>query len=150
MIYLLGRPSMAALKTCFKCSESKPRTEFYAHKMMDDGLLGKCKECAKRDVAARRQENIEAVREYDRQRSTLPHRVALRGAITKRWLATYPDRRRAQILLGNALKRGDVKRQPCWICGATEVEGHHPDYSAPLDVVWLCVPHHRQTHAMVP
>lgn len=39
----------------------------------------------------------------------------------------------------------------CQQCGeTTETEAHHPDYSQPLAVQWLCVPchraHHRKTH----
>ena len=40
------------------------------------------------------------------------------------------------------LKRGKLERKPCEVCGALEVEGHHPDYTKPLDVVWLCHRHH--------
>jgi hypothetical protein len=32
--------------------------------------------------------------------------------------------------------------QPCEVCGATKVEKHHPDYSKPLEVRWLCREHH--------
>ena len=58
----------------------------------------------------------------------------------------YPERHRAKYAVKNAIKRGKLVAQPCWVCGETKTHGHHPDYGAPLDVVWLCEPHHRQVH----
>jgi len=40
------------------------------------------------------------------------------------------------------VKRGKVTKRPCTVCGAKKVEAHHPDHSRPLDVIWLCRPHH--------
>lgn len=42
--------------------------------------------------------------------------------------------------------RGNIVRKPCAKCGATEAEKHHPDYSKPLDIVWLCRPCHLKAH----
>jgi len=62
------------MKRCFKCGQEKELDEFYVHKEMADGRLGKCKKCTKRDVSDHRGKNIESIREYDRRRSGLPHR----------------------------------------------------------------------------
>lgn len=139
---------MTRSKECFKCKSVKPLTEFYKHKYMADGHLNKCKECAKNDVAKHREENIEAIREYDRKRSNLPHRVKQRKEINEKWRKDHPDRKNAHTKLRRAVKNGVVKQQPCWVCGE-KAEAHHPDYSRPLDVVWLCTIHHRQAHALL-
>lgn len=44
-----------------------------------------------------------------------------------------------------ALRRGRLTRQPCEVCGE-RAEMHHPDYSQPLLVRWLCPVHHRDVH----
>jgi hypothetical protein len=41
-------------KKCFKCGVIAPTTEFYRHPEMGDGLLGKCKCCARKDVKINR------------------------------------------------------------------------------------------------
>lgn len=42
-------------KICFKCNLEKPLFEFYKHKAMSDGFLGKCKLCTKNDTRIREQ-----------------------------------------------------------------------------------------------
>lgn len=139
---------MTHSKECFKCKTIKPLDEFYKHPYMADGHVNKCKECNKKDVTKNREKNIEKIREYDRKRSNLPHRVQLRKDITKRWGKNHPDRKKAQQILRKAVMNGFVKKQLCWVCGEN-AEAHHPDYSSPLDVVWLCSSHHKQAHALV-
>lgn len=140
---------MAALKTCFKCGAEKPRTEFYRHPAMADGLLGKCKPCTRKDVRETRLAKHEYYKAYDiaRYRNNEARRAQARASFT---LAQerYPDRKRAAEMVAKAIKSGQLVRQPCFVCGE-KAQAHHPDYSAPLDVVWLCVMHHRQAHGLV-
>lgn len=50
----------------------------------------------------------------------------------------YVVKRRARRLLAYAIEKGRIVRGPCQRCGAKRVDGHHHDYSKPLDVTWLC------------
>lgn len=43
------------------------------------------------------------------------------------------------------VRRGHLERGPCW-CGNSKAEAHHPDYSNPRLVEWLCRPHHLKVH----
>lgn len=137
-----------SFKTCFKCQQSKPLESFYKHAAMGDGHLNKCKECAKKDVTEHRLKNIERIRQYDKRRASQPHRMKLRKEIIDEWAAKHPERKAAQTKVHNAIRDGKLKTQPCWVCGV-KAEAHHPDYSKPLEVVWLCRPHHMQAHALI-
>jgi predicted Zn-ribbon and HTH transcriptional regulator len=55
---------------------------------------------------------------------------------------------RAHTAVYAAVERGQLQRQPCEECGATETHAHHPDYRKPLEVRWLCGTHHRQLHGL--
>lgn len=136
------------MKTCFKCLQSLPLEAFYKHSDMADGHLGKCKECTKSDVKKHRVENIKRIREYDKMRSSMPHRIKKQAIITKEYREKFPHRKAANNALNNAVRDGRVKKLPCFVCGEKAV-AHHPDYDRPLDVVWLCQPHHKQAHALV-
>ena len=137
------------LKTCFKCGKTKPITDFYAHKQMKDGHLNKCKECTKRDANNHRNQNLDFYRKYDIERSKTEKRRALSIMVGKKWEAAHRDRKNAQQKLRYAVKTGKVIKHPCFVCGKEKTEGHLPDYSRPLDVVWLCEPHHAQAHALL-
>lgn len=147
-----------AAKACFKCGESKPISQFYRHPMMADGHLGKCKECARLDVAANRQLKIARYREFDKQRANRPDRVEARREYNRtprgrkahaeacKWHSKlHPDRARARYAVNNAIRDGKIQRQLCEVCGA-KAEAHHEDYSRPLEVRWLCEPHHKARH----
>jgi uncharacterized protein YdaU (DUF1376 family) len=58
----------------------------------------------------------------------------------------HRNREAARGAARRALARGDLVKQPCELCGAPTVEMHHDDYSKPLEVRWLCRPHHNDFH----
>ena len=137
-----------SVKTCFKCRVEKPITDFYVHPQMGDGRLNKCKECTKKDVAKNYRDNIEYYREYERQRFTSPDRKKKVLKYQKRMREKNPEKYKARVLLTNAVRDGNVnKPNSCERCGATgRIEGHHEDYSRPMDVKWLCFKCHRAEH----
>lgn len=49
-------------------------------------------------------------------------------------------------LVRRQLKKGNLLRKPCFICGNTYSLGHHDDYAKPLDVQWFCHKHHAEQH----
>lgn len=55
---------------------------------------------------------------------------------------------KARQILGDAVRSGRIARGPCEVpgCKDTKTEGHHDDYSRPLDVRWLCAKHHKEIH----
>ena len=65
----------------------------------------------------------------------------------KRSLENNPIQAAAMKIYKYALRQGKLERGPCAVCSATEnIDGHHTDYTKPLDVVWLCKPHNREEH----
>ena len=52
-------------------------------------------------------------------------------------------------LISDALKKGRIVRpQTCSLCkNKGKIIGHHPDYSRPLYVIWVCEPCHRFIHS---
>ena len=65
----------------------------------------------------------------------------------KNYRAENKAKSKAHKAVEIALKNGHMARGNCSVCGTDkEVEGHHPDYTKPLEVTWLCIPHHQEEH----
>lgn len=56
------------------------------------------------------------------------------------------DRYAAKLAVKAAINAGRLVALPCAVCGKAKTQGHHPDYSEPLSVIWLCQKHHIQLH----
>ena len=157
---------MLITKKCFKCNKTKPIKSFYKHKQMLDGHLNKCKECAKNDARLHRDNNINKVREYDRNRPNAQERSEKNCKRVKNYSESqkrkYDENRRTwgdiqhnknkktvNMYLANAV-RGNriIKPLFCEHCNNSGIalEGHHSNYLEPLNVVWLCKPCHGKEH----
>ena len=131
------------MKTCFKCDKTKELTEFYKHKRMADGYLGKCKECTRKDVHNNYEKTFEVRREYEKNRFQTKERKAAAVEYQRKYRSKNQDKYKARGIVNNAIRDGRLKKQPCEICGSKKSQAHHDDYSRPLDVRWLCFAEHR-------
>lgn len=75
------------------------------------------------------------------------------AAYMREWRKTHPlndgHRKRdgARSVASVYLRRGVLQHRPCEVCGDPDSQMHHPDHELPLQVVWLCRPHHLAWHA---
>ncbi len=132
------------MKTCFKCGMGKDISEFYRHKAMADGFLGKCKECTRKDEKLRRILNPEKISAREKIRNA--KRWDYMSKLSKKWREKNPEKYKAHIKLNNSLRDGKIKKPcACEICGLDrKLHAHHEDYSKPLEVIWLCARCHGQ------
>lgn len=90
-------------KVCFKCKVEKPITDFYVHKQMGDGHLGKCKECAKSDVKMKYEQNIENPEYVEKERARgreKYHRLQYKNKYTKEYMKGSENSNRKMKHLG--------------------------------------------------
>ena len=97
-----------------------------------------------------KEENRDHLREYNKKyfkkyNKTERGKEVLRRAWKKQRVVNY-DKILARKRLNYAVEYGHINKQPCEKCGEKKSEGHHKDYSKPLEVVWLCSKHHRELH----
>jgi len=149
------------MKVCKECNQEKSLDAFYKHSKMLDGHLNKCIECVKERIKKHRANNIEKINAYDRERSKKPQRrlknkeyaKSEKGKLAhKKSLQNYktrhPLRYATKVMTGNAIRDGKLVRAlNCSVCNSEKkIEGHHDDYTKPLDVRWLCEKCHKEWH----
>src|SRR4051794_27047026 len=101
---------------CIRCGASNPRINW-----------------AREENTQERRDRARVWRQENREQAT---------ANVQAYRRRHPARRTAWNAVYNAIKRGEMEKEPCEVCGNPEAEAHHDDYSKPLDVRWLCRDHH--------
>lgn len=140
------------VKKCVKCGEIKPLYDFPLRKGAPDGYRGQCKVCNREYNRIRlpawkkkhRKYHLEWMRQW-RYRNYTRSRVYSKRTRDKDKVKTRLQTS-ARMKVYHAIKRGLLKRQSCAVCGKKNACAHHPDYTKPFAVVWLCVRHHNELH----
>ena len=107
---------------------------------MSDGMVNFCKECKKERI----KNNPNRFRN-EKKRNQNPKRKQYIQKTSEQWYLKYPERKKAHAKLNNAIRDGKIKKEFCFVCGK-KAHAHHPDYSQPLKVIWLCPRHHKLLH----
>ncbi len=85
------------------------------------------------------------VRERQKESNKKFYSTEKQVANIRKYRKKYPERVIAANAINHAVQRGQLERQACLICGS-KAGAHHPDYSKPKDVIWLCPQHHKDCH----
>jgi hypothetical protein len=140
-------------KRCNRCKATKKLHEFYISQAKKDGHQSICKACQKSIERERRRKNPQKSKDrvkawkkdnpekvsafHKRYRQTHPEKLR---EFQKRYRRKYPEKDRAHAVSHRAIKLGEITPPDvCERCGETNnLEAHHPDYSEPKQVQWLC------------
>ena len=120
-------------KQCDHCKIWKPLTDFHLNCCRKDGRHNQCKKCRANYGKTYRQ-------------TEMCRKVQTKAHIKER--AKFPGKIKARQKLKNAIRAGKITRpDTCESCKEKKfVEGHHEDYSKPLEVDWLCIECHTELH----
>lgn len=71
-------------------------------------------------------------------------------AIIYKSIEKHKEKQKAREMLNWHVNSGKVKKpDTCENCNVKDIiQGHHPDYSKPLEVMWLCTPCHSRQHRL--
>lgn len=147
---------------CRKCHKIKSTSQFYRRPANTSGYRYYCKECTRKLQvgydAARKEEKLRAryIR-WDRMTWAEKDQYrARRRPIQRRWRRRNPEKwnayqkkydetakGRARYILAQAVLGGVIRKPSrCADCNTVfprrKIQGHHPDHSKPLDVIWCC------------
>jgi hypothetical protein len=120
------------MKICSACKQPKELSEFYRDKYRASGFMCRCKICDRLHYRKSREKHKETYNEKDR-RYYKKNKVKI---LEKRrlWREKNEFKISAHLKVKSALRKGELVRLPCEVCGNEKTKAHHDDYTKPLDV----------------
>lgn len=128
---------MSEIKPCLHCKVEKPKEDYYINKTFGT-YFHVCKECY-----------IKQARAYQQKYFKTKNGKAAWLRATNKSMTNHPERWLARQKLRSAVATGEIKKEPCKVCGSSETQAHH--YKGYLAdnwkaVLWLCRLHHSEVH----
>ena len=116
-------------KKCSLCQFFKPLAGFTHDRTQPDGRHHRCLAC-------------------ERLRSKIRQQNGSLPRANEEWRKRNPQAVEAHKIMRDAIRRGELKREPCLVCGEANTHGHHESYDKPLTVIWFCPTHHHEHHRL--
>lgn len=155
----IGRPRTCTCGECSKCRHRDRARERWQSLSLEERRAVIAKRDKDKSLAADRARyyrHLEQRRSRMKEWSTKNKDRA--NELKRKWANENPEKRKASWAVNNAIRDGNLVRQPCEVCGVSGkrdsgrslVHAHHDDYSKPLEVRWLCDTHHNEHHRKYP
>lgn len=149
---------MSEMRNCIKCGDAFSPTAYQLKK--GHFVCSPCHSAYMKAYHAKRRaeghipkqsaisQDREYHRKYAKEYNKRPEVRERRRRQTEERMKNPAERMKAAVRLATrqAIRRGEILKMPCEVCGAEKAQAHHEDYDKPLDVVWLCPVHHRARH----
>ncbi len=132
------------MKKCTKCHQLKPKEDFYKQKYGKDFLRASCKLCCNADSKLWFDNNF--IKDGEKGKEWYKDNKNKRIKSINKWIKNNAHKRQAQEQVHRSIASGKLIRKPCAVCNNTKTDAHHPDYSKPLEVIFLCRKHHIEIH----
>jgi len=152
--YKHPKMTLGVLSSCKECRKAYQRTRH--HLNMRDPVWAAKERKRGRDKARSPSARARACRYREanpekfiaagrRYRERNPEKVA---DTCRQWRRNNPNEWKAHCALNNAVRDGKIiKPKICERCGEAKLlHAHHPDYSKPMEIEWLCSTCHRREH----
>ncbi len=134
-------------KRCPACDQTLPLASFGRDIHTKTGLNAYCKPCVRQKKRVAYYRDHDAMTEKKRAWYHAMSPEAKAKMYKGIELARDQKKDAARRKLNQAVKRGEIARLPCHVCGSTVcIQAHHHDYSKPFDVEWMCSICHGKEH----
>lgn len=132
------------MRACEKCGKFEGDVSFKSKRDTPKHHLVFCVPCRAKQ---RRLEYQKTKGKAAHLKASRKYTASNKGKKSKqRWRDQNQGKLYAHGVVSYRIKTGELKRQPCEVCGSENVHAHHDDYAKPLEVRWLCPFHHKEWH----